>query len=184
MSIFISYRRSDSSGYAQALYSELARSVGDDRVFMDVDGIHPGEDFSAVIDTTLRDCRVVLVLIGRSWLEAAGVEGGQRRIDNPDDFVRQEIAAALASDRLVIPLLFDGATMPAADELPASIAALSKRNAVAIRHDRFRDDVAYLLKTINKASTALRDPKEAWTAWIATAVVVTIVVIGLIVIAR
>ena len=43
--VFISYRREDSSGYAQTIYRELVQHFSKDRVFMDVDTIEPGLDF-------------------------------------------------------------------------------------------------------------------------------------------
>ena len=44
--IFISYRREDSQAYAGRLSDLLTTHLGDSVVFMDVDGISPGEDFA------------------------------------------------------------------------------------------------------------------------------------------
>lgn len=104
--IFISYRRDDSAGHAGRLYDRLEREFPELRVFMDVERIAAGEDFTRVIDTTLRACEVCLVVIGTRWLATAD-KFGRRRLDQPDDWVRLEIAAALTRGVRVIPLLVD-----------------------------------------------------------------------------
>src|SRR5262249_42420918 len=64
-------------------------------------------------------CDVFLAVIGPNWLDAKD-DSGRRRFDNPDDFVTIEIAAALARNIRVIPVLVDGARTPKADRLPRS----------------------------------------------------------------
>ena len=101
--IFLCYRREDSSGHAGRLYDALAARFGDDNVFMDVDTIGVGTDFVAAIDAATRACDVCIALIGRRWL-AAQAPGGERRLDDPHDYVRLELESALARpDVLVIP---------------------------------------------------------------------------------
>jgi hypothetical protein len=85
----------------------------------------------------------LLVIIGRSWLTAADRQG-KRRLDDADDFVRLEIATALKHGVRMIPVLVDGATMPAAADLPRDIQALVRRNAVEISHQRFATDTRHL----------------------------------------
>ena len=92
--VFISYRREDSEGQARALSLELVRLLGKDTVFMDVDSIALGRDFRRVLQERLGSCDVMIALIGPGWLNAKD-GSGTRRVDNPTDFVRQEIAAAL-----------------------------------------------------------------------------------------
>ncbi len=108
--IFISYRREDTAGFAGRLYDKLVAHFGKDQVFMDIDTLKPGARFSDVIERTVGVCDAVIALIGRDWLSAADAEG-QRRLDNPDDWVRMEIAKALKRDILVIPALFEGASV-------------------------------------------------------------------------
>src|SRR5215471_5118129 len=92
--VFISYRRQESSGITGRLYDRLAGRFGDDQVFMDVDTIALGADFTQVITQAVSNCTVLLAVIGPGWLTATD-EDGQRRLDDPDDIVRVEIHTAL-----------------------------------------------------------------------------------------
>jgi TIR domain len=92
--VFISYRRQESSGLAGRLYDWLAARFGNDQVFMDVDTIALGVDFAEVITQAVSTCQVLLAVIGPRWLDLTD-ENGQRRLDDPNDIVRLEIAAAL-----------------------------------------------------------------------------------------
>jgi hypothetical protein len=63
---------------------------------------------------------VLLALIGSQWVTITDEEG-KRRLDDPNDFVRLEIEAALQRGVLVIPILVRGAKMPRLGTcLPAS----------------------------------------------------------------
>ena len=88
--VFISYRRGDSEGQARALSIELGDLIGKDSVFMDVDSIALGRDFRQVLQESLQACDIMLALIGPNWLEAKDA-AGNRRLESPGDFVRQEI---------------------------------------------------------------------------------------------
>ena len=114
--IFISYRREETAYPAAWLFDRLEARFGEEQIFKDVDSIEPGEDFVERITTAVASCDVLLALIGEEWLTIAN-EGG-RRLDDPKDFVRVEIEAALARDVRVVPVLVDDAVMPKADELP------------------------------------------------------------------
>jgi hypothetical protein len=122
--IFMSYRREETAYPAGWLFDRLARQFGRQQVFKDVDSIEPGDDFVEVITTAVESCDVLLALIGGRWLTIAG-QDGRRRLDDPGDFVRLEIEAALARQVRVIPVLVDGARMPRAEELPPSLAKLT-----------------------------------------------------------
>jgi hypothetical protein len=145
--VFISYRRGADSGFAGWLDEHLERAFGRERVFMDVDSIKPGEDFAAVIKSQVAACDVLLALIGRGWL-AATDETGQRRLDNPKDFVRIEIAAALAQGKRVIPVLTDDVSMPRAEDLPEEIRSLARLHAIRLTQDHFSDDATRLVRAI------------------------------------
>ncbi|MGQ0674739.1 MAG: toll/interleukin-1 receptor domain-containing protein, partial [Rhodospirillales bacterium] len=138
--IFINYRRDDSPGSAGRLHDRLAQDLPAGKLFMDVDAIAPGVDFVKEIDDKVKACDVMLAIIGRGWLMAADKEG-RRRLDDPGDFVRLEIAMALKHDVNVIPILVDGAKIPAADDLPEDLRALARRNAVELSHQRFAAEV-------------------------------------------
>ncbi len=143
--IFINYRRGDDPGYTQALFHRLESEFGRDALFMDVEGyIKAGDDFAEVLDAQVAQSDVLLVVIGPRWADAED-ETGRRRLDNPEDFVRIEIAAALEQKKRVIPVLVNNAAVPRADELPDPLKPLARRNAVRLTHDRFRTDVQGLI---------------------------------------
>jgi TIR domain len=146
--IFICYRRGDAGYPAGWLFDELVERYGAGRVFKDVDSIEPGDDFTEVINEAVGSCLVLLAVIGRAWLDAAGEDGP--RLDDPDDFVRLEIEAALARDVRVIPVLVDGARMPKREHLPPSLGKLATRHAVELRPAQFRADLRPLLKVLDK----------------------------------
>ena len=117
---------------------------------MDVDHIPAGVDFVAHLNSQVAACNIILVVIGPHWLEAKDENGG-RRLDNPDDFVAIEIATALARNIRVIPVLVDGARMPKAGELPDSLKALARRQAVEVRQLHFGRDAEALVERVNEA---------------------------------
>lgn len=127
--VFISYRRTDTAGYASWIYDRLATKFGSENVFMDVDSVTLGVDFADELRRVLGRANVAIVLIGPRWLEASD-ELGNRRIDDPADFVRMEVAAALRSSSSVIPVLVDGAQMPQKDSLPEDLGPLLRRQAL------------------------------------------------------
>jgi hypothetical protein len=129
--IFISYRREDAAGHARALYEQLATRFGEERVFMDVDAIGLGVNVTERIESAIGTSGVLLALIGKDWLTAAGA-GGKRRLDDPEDFVRREIAGALKREIKVIPVLVQGAKMPSRSELPPALADLSEPSALEL----------------------------------------------------
>jgi formylglycine-generating enzyme required for sulfatase activity len=123
--VFISYRRDDSADVAGRIYDRLIARFGTGNVFKDVDSIPLGIDFRQ---------HLTRAVIGRDWLRITN-EAGQRRLDDPRDFVRIEIEAALQRDIPVIPLLVQRASMPAEEELPESLRGLAYRNGIAVRAD-------------------------------------------------
>jgi hypothetical protein len=158
--VFINYRRGDSSGYAGRLYDALTGRPDGWNVFMDIDTIEPGVDFTEVIDKELRDCDVVIVMIGRQWLDASDAKG-RRRLDDPDDFVRMEIEAALDRNIRVIPALVQGAEMPSSDALPGGLARLARRNALELSDGRWRYDVDRLVQLLERVEQQRADQDTA-----------------------
>jgi len=147
--IFICYRRDDSSGHAGRLYDRLgARFV--DEVFMDIDAIGPGVDFARVIDETIDTIEVVIVVIGREWLSSADADGS-RRLDDPEDLVRQEISVALAREVLVIPVLVQGAVLPKPEDLPPELVGLTRHNAFEVSDARWNYDADRLVHALEEA---------------------------------
>ena len=160
--IFISYRRQDSAYPAGWLYDRLAERFGADQIFKDVDSIELGDDFVETITNAVGSCDILLALIGQQWLDIASSDGA-RRLDDPDDFVRLEIEAALERKVLLIPILVDGALMPRGDRLPPSIAPMVRRQALELSPNRFRADTEGLLGVMERTLADIQDeqPEQA-----------------------
>ena len=154
--IFMSYRREDTAYPAGWLYERLAGHFARSQVFKDIDSIELGDDFVEVITTAVGSCDVLLALIGDRWLTVTA-QDGRRRLDNPDDFVRLEIEAALARDVRVIPILVEGARMPRADELPASLSKLARRQALELSPSWFDIGTERLLRVLERT---IKEAKE------------------------
>jgi len=145
--IFINYRRDDSAGYAGRLCDSLSQYFGDCRVFRDVDGIAAGANFEEVLKETSQGSDAMIVLIGRQWTTVADAQG-KLRLHNPDDWVTREISAALDKKIPVYPVLIENTVMPRSEELPASLQALARHNAMSISDHRWLSDVTRLAKVI------------------------------------
>ena len=188
-SIFLSYRREDVEGQAGRLYDDLVAAFGSDSVFMDVAAIQPGRDFRKSIDQSLNSCGVFLSLIGKSWLTAKDTSG-QRRLDDPADFVRIETGAALKRDIPVVPVLVQGASAPKPDQLPDDLKELAFRNAVELTHPRWDSDIQVLIKALRphisqsspkpESERAQPGSKLKTTKSLAVIAVLLVVIIGLV----
>jgi hypothetical protein len=153
--IFVSYRRAETAYPSGWLYDKLAQRFGQDQVFKDIDSIELGEDFVEVITAAVAKCDVLLALIGRQWLTISD-ESGRRRLDNPVDFVRLEIEAAIKRNIRIIPILVDGARIPRVDELPSSLAKLAQRQALELSSSRFDFETSRLLSALETTLTNAR----------------------------
>src|SRR5215831_15457441 len=145
--VFISYRREITAGEARALYNDLVNRLGKNSVFTDVDTIALGRDFRSALQNTLASCDLMLVLIGRNWADVKD-EQGRTRLQNPGDFVRLEIEAALKRDIVVMPVLVQGAHMPSADQLPPEIKDLAYRNGFELSHTRWESDIGEMMRRL------------------------------------
>jgi hypothetical protein len=146
-SVFISYRRKDSEGESGRLFDDLASHFGSESVFMDVSAIEPGRDFRKAIDLSVTTCTVLLAIIGLEWTDLRDPLG-RRRLEDPNDFVRIELASALRRDIPVIPVLVRGAKMPDIEQLPPDLKELVYRNAVELTHARWKSDVQLLIRAL------------------------------------
>jgi len=151
--IFISYRRADSKTITGRIYDRLVLEFGKKNVFMDVDNIPAGADFRKVLVDAVESCDFLLVVMGDQWLDIED-EDGNRRLDDPADFVRIEVETGLHRESWsVIPLLVQGAKMPKSNELPESLQELPFRNAIPIRDDAdFHRDVGRVVESIKQLS--------------------------------
>lgn len=155
--IFISYRRADTAGYAGRIYDRLSARYGNQAIFMDVVDIGAGEDFVRVLEDAVQKCDVLIALIGKQWLEVKDKDGN-RRLDNPKDFVRIEIATALKRGVRVVPVLIGGAAMPSEYQLPRDLKMLSWRHAISLDHDSFVNDLSRLMENLE---VALQDAEDS-----------------------
>jgi TIR domain len=145
--VFLSYRRADTQHVAGRAADRLADRF---ELFMDMDTIPPGVDFTDYVRRAVGNCDVLLAFIGERWLSMTD-STGRRRIDDPQDWVVQEITAALHRGVPVIPVLVDDATMPSRYELPEALAALANRQAVPLRYGSFSADLTRLMAGIDHA---------------------------------
>lgn len=169
--IFISYRRDDSAGHAGRLFDGLKERCGAEHVFMDVTDLRPGQDFAVELEQAVGRADCLLALIGPRWLEMIDASG-RRRIDDPDDLVRREIASGLAKGATVIPVLVHGAAMPRAAQLPEPLQPLVRRQAIELSDQRWDSDLRELVQFLladGRGATAPRvseptaiTPSKAW----------------------
>ena len=149
--IFISYRRSDSADITGRIYDRLVDEFGRPVIFKDVDSIPLGTDFKEYLDRKVSDCNVLLAVIGDHWLEARDTSGN-RRLDDPADFVRVEIESALEKGIPVIPIVVRGARMPLESELPLTLRRLVYMNGIQVRPDPdFHRDMDRLISALRNS---------------------------------
>lgn len=151
--IVLSYRRDDSSGHAGHLYADLVERFGPDQVFIDIDAIEPGLDFTEVITSAIDSADVLIAVMGKRWLTATDKQG-RRKVDLDDDFVRLEIESAIEQKLRILPVLVQGAEMPSSDDLPPSMATFTRRHAFEISDKRWRDDVGELIELLEGIAAA------------------------------
>jgi hypothetical protein len=160
VNIFLSYRRDD-SGHAGRLFDHLCRRFPGN-VFRDVTGIAPGSDFVRELERKLDSCHVLVVVISKTWLTATNRDG-RRRLEDPGDFVRLEVAAGLRRNVCVVPVLVGGAAMPSAEDLPGDLKALATRQAMEITERDFEDDVLRLCQSVERTFGVAPPPPPAYT---------------------
>ena len=161
--IFLSYRRDDNRHAAGRLYDCLQQRFSSEQIFFDVDAIEPGLSFLHVIEERIRASDAIIVVIGLNWLDARDGEG-HRRLDDPEDFVRVEIAAGLQQGIRVIPVLIDGAAIPREADLPTPLKALASKNAVTLSHSSFQRDAEHLNIALSRVVESKKAPSNAWKA--------------------
>jgi hypothetical protein len=150
-SVFVSYRRTDAPAHAGRLFDRLVDRFGQASVFKDLDSMEPGADFEEVIEETVARCDALIAVIGRDWLAAE--RGGARRLDDPEDLVRLEVANALKRRIRVVPVLVAGASMPSAAELPEDLQPLARRHAVELSETAWGAQVNQLIDALERAFT-------------------------------
>ncbi|MEJ0007713.1 MAG: hypothetical protein WDM77_15440 [Steroidobacteraceae bacterium] len=125
-----------------------------------MDSIPLGQDFRGHLNGIIGGCIVVLAIIGPKWLDTRN-NAGQRRLEDPDDFVRIELEAALSRDIPVVPVLVGHAPMLGAGDLPASLGSMIYRQSIEVRPDPdFHNDATRLVSALKVIidPNAPRDP--------------------------
>ncbi len=146
--IFISYRRADSADITGRIYDRLTDRFGKEHVYKDVDSVPLGVDFRKHVGDLVQRCDAVIAIIGNQWVTSQA--GNARRLDDPRDLVRIEIASALARSIPVVPVLVGGAVMPSDQDLPQEIQGLAYRNGISVRPDPdFHKDLDRLIAGID-----------------------------------
>lgn len=146
--IFISYRRKSAVAWAGHLFADLCTRFGASQVFMDINGGIPGASiFELELTKALSSCDVLLALIDTEWVSCKDADG-RRRLDDPKDWVRKEIASALRWNIPVMPVLFGGAKFPEKEELPDEMWSLLNDQAREISDTRWNYDFNELVKDL------------------------------------
>lgn len=133
-----------------------------------LDTHEPGLDFIEVIERSVALCDVPITLIGRQWLVLTDADG-QRRLDNPEDFVRREIATALKRNIRVIPALIEDTPMPRTTQLPEDPQPLTRRNSLELSDAHFHYDADDLIVALDRVLGVTPPPSsQAGTSGAAT----------------
>jgi regulator of protease activity HflC (stomatin/prohibitin superfamily) len=146
--IFLCYRREDTQWVARSIYENLSAKYGPKQVFRDIDSTPAGIRFSTWLEARIGQCDLMIVLIGDAWSSAKD-QAGRRRLELPNDWVRQEIEASLRRRIPILPVCVQGARMPSEDELPSSIADLAGFQSTEIADSRWQFDIGRLLQAVD-----------------------------------
>ena len=169
--IFVSYRRKETAGHAGRLFDRLREHYGSDNVFRDVDRLKAGDDFVEALARAVDSCDVFVLVIGRDWVTAQN-QRGERRLDDPSDFIRLELETALRRKILVLPVLVEGATMVDAEDLPEPLRPLARRQALELSEHRWDFDIQALLRRIDEV---VKPAEPMWkTGWFRAAAAVLV----------
>lgn len=181
--IFISYRREDSAGWTGRLSERLKQKFGTVSIFMDIDTIQPGTDFAEALRSAVGSCDVLLAMIGPNWPIVTNPEG-QRRLEDPNDWVRTELTAALNRSVPVIPVLVGGASLPKVGTLPAELKKLFQYQIHELTDKRWEYDSSQLELVLEKVlggGKPKRNVRQTLLAYQGALVAIGIVGIGLMV---
>ena len=144
--IFINYRTADEPYGAALLDRALSDHFGSDVVFRAPKSVPLGDDFKETIFNAVRSSSVLLAVIGPNWLTTTD-ENGRRRLEDPDDFVRREIAEAFEHGVRVIPILMNATRITHA-KLPPDIAKLATCQDVRVHFRNSHFDLPMLIERL------------------------------------
>lgn len=161
--IFISYRR---TAYDTAnLVAEKLRNAGY-RVFFDVDTLTAGK-FNEQLLEVIRHCKDFIIVLPKDGLD---------RCDDPEDWIRREVACAIENRKNIVPIMLTGFEWP--KELPSDIADLPYYQAITPAGHAYFDMAVERLKSYLKSKPSI--PIKNWMtkAAIVMALLLTFVGIG------
>ncbi len=156
--VFVSYRREDAAAHAFLLHERLMQRFGEANVFLDVAVLQAGMDWRKAIHARANACGVLIALIGPQWLSIMKRSAQRNVVEAVDDVARGELELALTNtaDVEVVPVLVDGASMPAAHELPRSLRAVTDRQAQQLRLASYDQDVERLIARLERIASEVR----------------------------
>lgn len=146
--IFVSYRREDSTGETFQLVKSLKQFINGQKIFLDNEKLEPGQDFPKALKQHLKNCDIILVVIGKKWLEYNG--DNSLPLSDEGNWVRIEIATAIRQGKLIIPILLNGTTMPRKEDLPSVLAPLVNKQAKEIYYRTWDNDAKELAEFLRQ----------------------------------
>jgi len=156
--IFVSYRRSGTSGFVGRLTDRLAAVYGEGNVFRDVDSLRTGESFERRIGTQLSEATIVVAAIEGDWVGSRIFR--RSRLQAKGDWVRKELEHALTNNIPVIPVLIGETPLPAERDLPSSLHGLLAVHTSRVRDESWSGDMPRLLQAIDAANTRSTDEDD------------------------
>lgn len=143
VSIFVNYRRADAPDRVLSLFKALQQVPRFDP-FMDIEAaISLGSDFVEILNEAVLAAKAFIAVIGPHWLALLSP-----KTNRSVDYVIEELEAALATPRWVLPVLVDGASMPRPELLPSSIRRLCASPTWTLRAELFDRDLGELVEAL------------------------------------
>ncbi|MGW5723423.1 hypothetical protein ACWEVP_45160 [Amycolatopsis sp. NPDC003865] len=149
----MSYRKNPHGTTVAAITDGLQHYFGVDEVFID-NGILSGDQYPAVLESRLRDCSVLLVMIHEGWTDTFSESRHK-------DWVLHEIKTALNRGIHVIPVPIGNAAMPTWEELPSEIGELAHRQGAHIRSTTYAADLDRLIRQLENHVAPASTPAES-----------------------
>jgi TIR domain-containing protein len=147
--VFISYRRTEKPRAVKVLYQQLANRLGEAQVFSDITKIHVADKFRDRIFDAIDDCDLFILMVGSRTFSELG-ENGRRRIDDPQDWVRQEVLRAMRRKVPIVPVLLNGSSPLTRKQLPRKLAKLADIQAMSTRNRLLSSVVTEIVNALPK----------------------------------
>src|SRR5687767_11135633 len=143
--IFVNYRRQQEGGWpADSIATRLQSEFGRDHIFLDTKNIRPADEWAKKIRSEIASAAALVVVLGKDWHKVQD-EAGNKRLDQKDDWVREEIRTAINLQIPIFILQLDAAELPKKDWLPEDIQPLLDSQAVSIRESAVDIDLGPVL---------------------------------------